>query len=189
VPAGQDQTRLTLTAPRASGDKPIGLRLEGRATILGREAVRQVTPAEDMMQAFIYHHVVPMQDLAVAVLGRQRLMAPWKLLDKPPVKIPLGGTTSVKFSMLRGPQMEKVQLTLRDAPAGISVQNVSLAQDGATVVLRADAEKLKPGLKGNLIIDASVERTVTPPNGKAKANKRIVPLGSLPAIPFEVVPQ
>jgi len=36
---------------------------------------------------------------------------------------------------------------------------------------------------------ASVERTVNPPNGKKQAIKRIVPLGSLPAIPYEIVAQ
>ena len=44
--------------------------------IEGREIVRQAVPAEDMMQAFIYHHLVPMQDLLVAVIGRERLRAP-----------------------------------------------------------------------------------------------------------------
>ena len=187
VPAGQDQTRFTLMAPQTPPDKPLDLRIEGRAMIQGREIVRQATPAEDMMQAFIYHHLVPMQSLSVAVIGRERLRAPWKLLGEMPVKLPLGGTASVRFSMPRGPVLDKVQLTLHDAPAGISVQNMSLTQDSATVLLRADAEKLKPGLKGNLIIEASVERTVNPKNGKSPAQKRLVPLGSLPAIPFEVV--
>jgi len=125
----------------------------------------------------------------VAVTGRERLRAPWKLLGEVPVKLPLGGTVSVRFSMPRGPLLEKIQLTLHDAPAGISVQNTSLAQNSATLLLQADADKLKPGLKGNLIIDAAVERTVNPKNGKSPAQKRLVPLGSLPAIPFEVVAQ
>jgi hypothetical protein len=103
------------------------------------------------------------------------------------VELPAGGTASVRFSMPRGPQMEKVQLTLHDAPAGISIQNISLTQDGATIVFRTDGEKLKPGQRGNLIVDAAVERTINSKNGKAKPQKRLVPLGSLPAIPFEIV--
>jgi Bacterial pre-peptidase C-terminal domain len=189
VPAKQDETKLTLTAPQTPSEEPIHLHVEGRAMIEGREVVRQGVPAEDMMQAFIYHHLVPMQNLMVSVTGRERFLAPWKLLDKVPVKLPLGGTVSVRFSMPRGPQLDKVQLTLHDAPAGISVETISLAQDSATVLLRADAEKLKPGLKGNLIIDASVERTVNPKNGKSTAQKKLAPLGSLPAIPYEVVAQ
>ena len=37
--------------------------------------------------------------------------------------------------MPRGPQMDKVQLTLHDAPAGISVGNVSLTPDSTAVSL------------------------------------------------------
>ena len=81
---------------------------------------------------------------------------------------------SVRFSMPRGPMQDQVQLTLRDPPAGISIQDVR-SPGQRDVLLRADAEKVKPGLKGNLIIDASVERTVNPKNGKAAAKKRRFP--------------
>ena len=187
VPAGQADTKLTLTAPRTPLEEPVSLHVEGRAKMGGHTIVRQAVAAEDMMQAFIYHHLVPMQNLTAAVIGPERLRAPWKLLDKAPVKLPLGGEVSVRFSMPRGPQLEKLQLSLHDAPAGVSIQNFSLAQETTTIVFRTDAEKLKAGMKGNLIVEASVERTVTPKNGKAKAQKRLVSLGSLPAIPFEIV--
>src|ERR1039458_4824878 len=59
VPAGQDQVRLTLTAPAQPLDDPLSLNLEGRATIDGREVTRLAVPAEDMMQAFAYQHLVP----------------------------------------------------------------------------------------------------------------------------------
>ena len=94
-----------------------------------------------------------------------------------PVRVPVGGTVSVRFSLPRGPLLDQVQLTLRDPPAGISLQNVSLAWDSATLLLRADAGKVKPGLKGNLIIDASVERTVNPKNGKSPAQQETHTVG------------
>jgi len=82
--------------------------------------------------------------------------------------------------------MEKVQLTLHDAPAGISVENVSLTPDSATVLLRADAEKLKPGLRETDYRRFRGEDCESE-DGKSPPQKRLVPLGSLPAIPFEVV--
>ncbi|MFZ1932417.1 MAG: PPC domain-containing protein [Thermoguttaceae bacterium] len=187
IPTGQDETKLTLTAPRTPSDEPVALHVEGRATIEGRPIVRQAIPAEDMMQAFAYHHLVPVQSLTAAVIGPERFRPPWRLLDKPPVKLVAGGTASLRFSMPRGPQLEKVLLTLHDPPAGVSIEKVSLTSDGATVVLTTDPEKVKPGQRGNLIVDASVERMVNPKNAKAKAQKRTIPLGSLPAIPFEIV--
>ncbi len=58
IPAGEDQVRVTLTVAAATGKGPIALHLEGRATIGGRAVLRQAVPADDMMQAFAYRHLV-----------------------------------------------------------------------------------------------------------------------------------
>jgi hypothetical protein len=70
VPANQNQVRLMLTVPPTPSEEPISLRLEGRAIIQGREVVHPAVPAEDMMQAFFYRHLVPAKDLKVAILPR-----------------------------------------------------------------------------------------------------------------------
>ena len=48
----------------------MSLQLEGRADMRGRELVRPGVPAENMMQAFIYHHLVPAENLVVYVTGK-----------------------------------------------------------------------------------------------------------------------
>ena len=58
---------------------------------------------------------------------------------------------------------------------------------GTDIVLQGDAAKVKPGLRGNLIVNVFGERTPAAGDGKAKANRQRVPLGTLPALPFEVV--
>ena len=72
VPAGQNETKLTLTAPRMPSDTPIALHVEGRATIDGHAIVRQAIPAEDMMQAFV---VPPSRSDAEAGGGGDRARA------------------------------------------------------------------------------------------------------------------
>ena len=188
VPARQDEVRLTLTVPPAPLEEPVTLCLEGRAVIDGRKTRRPVVPAEDMMQAFIYRHLVPAKDLMVAVTGGRRLRAPLKLLGEGPVELPTGGTARVRF-FAGGwwPLVDQVQFVLNEPPEGVAIQDVSPVQGGVAVVLRADAEKVKPGLKGNLIVDAFMERTVRPQDGKARVDRRRMPLGTLPAIPFEIV--
>lgn len=68
--ADKESVNLTLKAPPAASRAPITLRLSGRGEVDGQEVVRKVVPADDMMQAFIYRHLVPAEDLEVAVLGR-----------------------------------------------------------------------------------------------------------------------
>ncbi len=72
VPRDQDQVRLTLTVPPKSQDEPVSLSFEGHAAVQGREVSHPVVPAEDMMQAFAYRHLVPAQELKVALAGTRR---------------------------------------------------------------------------------------------------------------------
>ncbi len=72
VPAGQDQAKVTLKVPPTPTKEPVSLHLEGRAIIQGREVVRPAVPADDMMQAFFYRHLVPAKDLKVAVIPRAK---------------------------------------------------------------------------------------------------------------------
>ncbi len=78
VLANQDQVRLTLQAPPTPSDEPIRLSLEGRTFVQGRPIVRPAIPAEDMMQAFAYRHLVPAKELEVVVSGRFMNRAPLK---------------------------------------------------------------------------------------------------------------
>jgi hypothetical protein len=62
------------------------------------------------------------------------------------------------------------------------VESVAQGRDGLEVTLKADA-RVKAGLKGNLILEAYVERNL---NAK-QAARRKQSLGILPAVGFEVV--
>jgi hypothetical protein len=68
IPAGQSETRLTLTAP---ADASVGLgspTIVGAATLGEQTAVRQAVAAEDLMQAFSLRHDVPTKEFLVAVI-------------------------------------------------------------------------------------------------------------------------
>jgi hypothetical protein len=186
VPANQDQVRLTLTVPPARAEEPIPLSLEGRAVIQKRAVRRPGVPAEDMMQAFVYHHLVPAQEWLVQVIGAGRARIPWKLSAQEPVKLPAGGTALVRLFLPVNRPAAQLQLALNEPPEGITIQHVSPVPDGLSILLRADAGKVKPGLKGNLIVDAFAAGAANAP-AKKQANNRRLPLGTLPAIPFEVV--
>jgi len=185
VPANQDQARLTLSVPASPLAEPVNLTLEGRATIEGRSVSRPATPAEDMMQAFAYRHLVPAQELKVAVQGRGLGRAAFRVLTAAPVRIPDGGTARVRVSAPVRALGDSIQFELSEPPEGISIKNVEPVQGGAEVVLQCDPAKAKPGLQGNLIVNVFNGRA--PAAAKAAAPKRgRAPLGCLPAIPFEV---
>ena len=162
IPAGQDCVRVTLTAA-APLDAPVSLRLEGRAAVQGREVVRPTVPAEDMMQAFAYRHLVPAEELKVAVGGRGRGRPPVRILGASPVRIPAGGTARVKVGMPTRTPFGDFDFELNEPPDGIALREA--APDGlrTDLILVSDAAKVKPGLAGNLIVNVYLTRTAPPP--------------------------
>jgi len=186
VPAHQDQVRFTLAVPPKPVEEPISLALEGRAIIQAQEIRRPVVPAEDMMQAFAYRHLVPARELKVTVSGRWMSKAPLRILGATPIRIPAGGMARVSIGAPGGASVARTQLELSEPPEGITIQNVSAIREGAELVLRADAAQVKPGLSGNLIVNVFA-RPPASGNAKPQVNRRRAPLGVLPAIPFEII--
>jgi hypothetical protein len=188
VPAGQEKVRVTLTVPPEASPEPVALRLEGRARLAGRDVVRPVVPADERTQAFFYQHWVPAQELCVVVLDQGRPAPRLRLLSEVPVRIPAGGSAKVTLGAPFPRWAAQFRLALEDPPAGLELVGTRPGRSGMEVEFRADAERLKPGLKGNLLLTAQAVRTQGTTNRPAAAPARRAPGMVLPAIPFEVVP-
>lgn len=67
VPEGGEKIDVFLSVPDGDTDRPVALRLEGVAEIEGKTVVVEAVPAEDMMQAFAYRHLVPVDSLPIDV--------------------------------------------------------------------------------------------------------------------------
>lgn len=183
IPSGQDRVRITLSVPRTPVGLPLSIQLTGHANIDGRDVTHAAVPSEDMEQAFSYHHLVAEDAWMVRVIGTGAGGLAWRAIDKP-VKLAAGGATPVELSV--PPRFQAgVRLALNDPPEGISIQSVSERPGAVSVVLKVQADKAKPGLKGNLIVDAF--REVQPPANAKNQQRRRQPMGTLPAIPFEIV--
>lgn len=191
IPTGQDEVRVTLTLPPQPKPQPepLSLTLEGRAMIQGREIVRTAAPAESMMQAFAYWHLVPAHELKLAIRRGATFRTAPRVISGQPLRIPAGGTARIQVQVpAPAGAIEGYRYELSEPPAGIEVREVSSVPTGTEILLGCDAAKAKPGLKGNLIVSLSAERK--PPAGAARPNaaRQRIPMGALPAVPFEVVP-
>jgi hypothetical protein len=183
IPAGADTVRISLTAPPEAIAGPRRFLLEGEATIDGRTVSHIGVPAEDMMQAFLWHRLVPVQDAMLCVIGNDRRKPLWSAVENR-LRIPAGGSTLLRLAVPPGQAGNQIQLALSDPPDGIGIADVSQASGFLMVRFSADP-KVKPGLAGNLIVEASALKQSVASDPTAK-NKRPAPLGILPAIPFEV---
>ena len=187
IPAGQDQIKCTLSAAPEAAKGPSCLAMAGRAVVQGRETVRSAVPADDMMQAFAYRHLVPAESLHANVVGRFRPFNAAKILSKVPLRIPAGGSASLLVSMPAGQLTDQIQYELNPLPDGLSI----LSMTPTSIVVQADRTVVKPGQKGNLIFLATTERTMPTLDAdkKTKAKSRRFSIGALPAVPYEITSQ
>jgi hypothetical protein len=189
VPSGQDRIRMTLTVPPTETKEPLPLQMIGRSQSRGRRLTHPAVPAEHVMQAFLWQHLVPAKDLTIFVSGRaaSRPRVQWQLPSNSPARLNASGPTKLRAVVGDRTPVDSLQLELSFPPDGITVESVVPEGPGIAVTINADAEKVQPGLKGNLIFNAVRESTRVSSDGKTSSIQRSS-LGILPAMPFEVVP-
>ncbi len=187
LPGEKEQVPVTLAVPSASPNGPVRLSLEGRAMIQGREVSHEVVPAEDMMQAFAYRHLVPVQELRVAVAGRDSSRSAVKILGNLPTRIPAGGVGRILLGVPQNVAPERIDLKLNDPPEGLSIQSVARSRQGVAVLIQSDAAKVKAGQKGNLILTATGKKSGSAKSSAKPAKQKSMPSVTLPAVPYEIV--
>jgi hypothetical protein len=187
IPAGRDRCCLTLTVPPDKLNEPAVLQLEGQAQTAGATVTRPAVPAEDMMQAFAYRHLVPSQQFMVCGSGMGRWTPDIALATPGPVKLVAGGTTEVQLKLSRPLQPNLVlQPQLSNPPPGIELQSGSVKSGLMSLVIKVD--KAPVGYTDNLIVECFTEMQLKRADRKPAAPQR-VSVGFLPAMPFEIVKQ
>jgi hypothetical protein len=199
IPAGQTSVRATLSVPDDLQPGVFPLRWEAVARVDGQDVVRPAVPAEDMLQAFFNRHLVPVREGLLSVTAprwgrpggvaadRRSALASVHPAEPGPVRLVPGGTTTVRLTSPRMTAPEGVHLTLQEPPDGVSLATVAWRERACEVVLRAEADKAKPGLSGNLIFEVTSDRVPRDRDGKpGKGARQRVSIGVLPAVPFEL---
>lgn len=136
--------RFTITSPPdAKPGQILRPTLEGRATIDGREVVREALPAEQLMQAFSYIYRIPTEEFLFQVLAPPAFVlsasGPGGALE-----VPQGGEVKLTVKVLRKVKMSgSIGLTLdQPAPRGLSMRYAPIPpdKDEAEVVLQVSRQ-------------------------------------------------
>lgn len=190
IPAGQEEIVCTLQLPDMPLLQPLPVVLEGEAQIGAETVRRRVIPAEGWEQAFAYQHLVPAQELLVST-GPGRNWAPRYRPAETGARVTLtaGETTAVRFLAPQRRQTREYTFGLVDSPAGITLAESQVSEGTLTLQIKVAPELAQQaGLSGNLILE--MRTSVQPPQPDQKAPKRpamSVPVGYLPALPYQVV--
>lgn len=186
IPAGEDLIRCTLTVPATPSGSPHRLSLRGRGRAGGHSVTRMAVPADDVMQAFIYRHLVPADGVWVTITGSPRRTTA-SIPDLDELSIPPGGTVRIPVRLGRSSRFGATVFELSAPPEGIAIQGVSFGRRRAEITLCCDAARCRPGQEGNLILNVFAAKTGEDSGkGKEQRKKRRILLTALPAIPFRI---
>ena len=188
IPAGSNMIDVTLTAPFKPAEPVVALTFEGRAEIGGKTVTRPAMPAENLMQAFLYRHLVPSQEFLVSIAKKGGRFPAVKIVGDDTVRLPAGGSTKLVLrTMGKKSWMPKdVKLALHRAPEGISISDVKTQGKELSFILKVEKDALAKGFQGNLILEALREYHPKGKNGKPLKTKKKYTIGAIPAIPLVV---
>lgn len=184
IPADKDSIRFTLSAPARAIAEPLSLDISGSAQIGGEPVSHDVIPAEDMMQAFLPRHLVPSQQLLIAVKPTGLRGQIWRKNPGKPLLVSKNERIPITFNVPGRPKTGKLSFELNEAPEGIIIEDIKLTPKALSFYIAAKKGIPDPGYMDNLIVNISLERPV----GRKSKNqkKETIVIGTLPAIPFKV---
>jgi hypothetical protein len=181
IPAGQDAVQITLTVPENALIETRTLRFAGRSGSIIHEAL----PADDLMQAFIYRHLVPAEEQLVCVMTSQQSFAVEPLKAKA-LRLSPGGRAHLPINLPDSTSWGALELELSAPPAGISIETFTPGKQTGEIVFRCDAQTAEPGLEGNLIVNVYAMRDPDKMKGRGQSKKPRRLLTALPAIPYKI---
>jgi hypothetical protein len=169
VPEGVDKVRLTITAAEKIAAARLTPTIRGTAVIGGKTVSRTALAAEDLMQAFIYQHLVPCKEQVVMITkGAAPFVVTPKLPESGQLELGYGKEVAFPVSVTRSKGFDApIRLQLVDPPKGVVLKKGWIAAGKSSgqvsVALEANAE-VKP--RENLILSGimSIEKagTTTP---------------------------
>ena len=193
IPKGQSHVAMTLSAPARGPSPPIELRLVGTIDVARRTVERPVRPADNVMQAFLWRHLVPAAHLAVCVQNSGRNVPSVALDDEDPLRIRRGGKAKAVFHVKGRVPVKDLVFEPIDPPPGLSLGACKFAGDGFSIEVHVARDAPRTDDVVNLIVEAFVDREVpaTKKDRDGKGRKRPgrrqrYSLGLLPAIPVVV---
>jgi hypothetical protein len=177
IPAKQDRVSFTITIPE---NAPLGMLspgVTGTALVGGKEVTRRALPAEEVMQAFSYKHVLPTGELAMMVVEGGGMALSLAAPLTAPLEVAPGAQIDLPVKVIRKPgDKGAIAFKLENTGQGVSLRGGLIAADkDEGVVTLGGSRAGTVGTVVNAIVTASMR------SGKDTITR------TLPAIPMKIV--
>jgi hypothetical protein len=131
IPVGQNEGRLTITAPAGFATRVIAPVITGMATIGKDSVLRRAESAESMMQAFAYTHILPTSQLFLAVVPATAYTLAPEVTEGQTIEVRPGSETplTIRIARMANAKFGVTLTAVRLANGQISTKSVFVAPD------------------------------------------------------------
>ena len=178
IKKGIDTARVTISASNKVRPGIYKIGFTGEAVVNGKKITVPVIPAEDIMQAFLWRHIVPAADMTLDITRHG-----WSMIHTKTKKIEVAPGNNCKIvwtnRAYKSKKQQDIILELDQPPKGISI--VKTTRDGQEYISELAVSEDAAPWSGNLIFKLTIKGT----NRKNKKKYRYF-VGYLPAVPCEI---
>lgn len=156
IPEGAGSASIIIAASKDAERQMTELEISGTGDC-GRTVRRRAVPAEDMMQAFIYRHLVPSEKLLVQVAEPDPATVVLKLPQNGIIRARSGTdvTISAAVTVNQTVQGGAVKLSLSNPPEWLSLQTSAIKNSSRNVVLKINPNA-EPGYSATVLLNGAV---------------------------------
>lgn len=184
MPAESLSCVATLQALAKGTGDPIEISMIGTAEIEGKTISVPVIPAERVMQAFLYEHLLPVTSMTCTVRKEKWGAPAVARIGDERIALRSGESATLRYEMSWNPGDTEFDLVLEDAPDGLEIDKTP-RRDGKKFEFDVKAGKDMKAGERNILVSLWGSKMVKPEGGEqAKLNRWRVRL--LPAIPIRV---
>jgi len=156
IPESVSNAQIIIAASPRAESQIVPLEIEGSANCGYQTVCRRAVPAEDMMQAFLYRHLVTAQKLLVQIAEPDPVTVALKLPSggviraRPDSEVSLTAMVNRKTDGQGG-----VKLTLSEPPEWLTLGTDTLSQKGGNEIILKISPNAEPGDKATVILNGT----------------------------------
>jgi hypothetical protein len=156
IPEGADSARIVIAAANRTANQIIPLHIEGTAKSGLRTIVRKAVPAEDMMQAFIYRHLVPAQQMLTQITEPDPVTVTLNLPPGGVIRARPGSEITLTALVERTADAQGViKLALSEPPEWLTLGTETIGRVGGSEVILNVSPNAEPGNKANVLLNGT----------------------------------
>ncbi|MEI7851669.1 MAG: hypothetical protein WCH86_07535 [Kiritimatiellales bacterium] len=158
IPGGADSARVVIAAKPRAEEQTIALEIEGSADCGLRTVKRRAVPAEDMMQAFLYRHLVTAKQLLVEITDPDPATV---TLNFPPdgvFKVHPGEEIRINsiVKWLNDKERAPIKLTLAEPPEWLTLKTGNISKKSGEIILTV-SPNAEPGDTATVLLSGTIK--------------------------------